>query len=654
MIQPYADPQLMDFRNFLYQEFVGDRLGLPTKCQYDMANVFQNLVKPVLGLPWDESFKEDYPMLWDDDRRVKDEIDWDDLGSFDPNDEGVVIPGPYRKAQIQAFRGIGKSLLAELLACWSFPIKPDINIFVCSADAVRAGDFTSYTYHKVLNTPELMHLAPGTAERSSTLRYELAGMAGAHAPSMAAKGVMTSMTGGRADIIIADDVEVPNTSDTLTMREKLELRIKEFTAILKPNGCVIYLGTPQCEDSTYVKLERKGVPRIIWPARYPNDSWMEGNGHALAPLILKEMTEDPSIRTGYGMDGKQGKATDPHRFPEFELLSKEAEGRSYFQLQFMLDATLSDVGRYPLKCHDLVVMNLDDEEAPEIIKWSNTGSCALTELPCMGLQGDGFFSEYEVEGNQVLYQNCIMAIDPAGMGGDEMGYAIIKQLNGYLFVMECKGLRGGYVDKNLRLLVARAKHFGVNKIVCEENMGAGMFTKLLHPHLEGVYACEVEDIHNHIQKERRIIDVLEPLLNQHRIIMNRQVILDDLKEIPDIDVDKQNEWKLFHQLTRITYEPKCLKHDDRLDALAICAQACVDMVAQSAVKKRRERDLKEFYKQQQEMVDFTNGGGQFLRKKLDLPIKGRAAEMAKKKREYKPLHSRGKTKFKINNKFKRK
>ena len=41
---------------------------------------------------------------------------------------------------------------------------------------------------------------------------------------------------GVADEIIADDVEVPNNSFTQPMRDKLSEAVKEFEAILKPNG----------------------------------------------------------------------------------------------------------------------------------------------------------------------------------------------------------------------------------------------------------------------------------------------------------------------------------------------------------------------------------------------------------------------------------
>ena len=65
------------------------------------------------------------------------------------------------------------------------------------------------------------------------------------------------LTGSRADRIIADDIEIPKNSETQLMQDKLSELVKEFDAVLKPleDARIIYLGTPQTEDSLYVKIE---------------------------------------------------------------------------------------------------------------------------------------------------------------------------------------------------------------------------------------------------------------------------------------------------------------------------------------------------------------------------------------------------------------
>ena len=57
----------------------------------------------------------------------------------------------------------------------------------------------------------------------------------------------------------------------------------------------------------------------------------------------------------------------------------------------------------------------------------------------------------------------------------------------------------------------------------------------------------------HIQKELRIIGYLEPVMNQHRLIVSRQVAANH---------------ELQRQLTRITRTRNCLGHEDELESLA--------------------------------------------------------------------------------------
>jgi hypothetical protein len=154
-------------------------------------------------------------------------------------------------------------------------------------------------------------------------------------------GISGQLAGSRADVIVADDIEVPNNSMTQGMRDKLSEAVKEFDAILKPDGRIIYLGTPQNQESLYNKLPDRGYKVSIWPARYPNTDQTVGYGIILARFISNAMTANDLLVV---------EPTDPNRFSEFDLLEREASyGRSGFALQFMLDTRLSDAERYPLK-----------------------------------------------------------------------------------------------------------------------------------------------------------------------------------------------------------------------------------------------------------------------------------------------------------------
>jgi len=78
-----------------------------------------------------------------------------------------------------------------------------------------------------------------------------------------------------------------------------------------------------------------------------------------------------------------------------------------------------------------------------------------------------------------------------------------------------------------------------------------------------IHPCEIEEVRHNIQKEKRIIDTLEPIMNSHRLVIDDLLIKEDFKLEPD--------HQLFRQMTRITRDKGALRHDDQIDALAIAA-----------------------------------------------------------------------------------
>jgi hypothetical protein len=158
--------------------------------------------------------------------------------------------------------------------------------------------------------------------------------------------------------------------------------------------------------------------------------------------------------------------------------------------------------------------------APVKVSWGSSPEQLAQRLPMVGLAGDRLYRPMFVSKDFAKYKGVVMAIDPSGRGGDELAYAVIAMLNGYLYVLDCKGLKGGYSDVNLETLARVAKRHQVKHIIVEENFGDGMFTKLLTPFLTRIYPCSTEEVKHSIQKEKRIIDTLEPVMNQHRLMVS--------------------------------------------------------------------------------------------------------------------------------------
>ena len=374
------EPQLKNFKNFLYLAWKHLNLPDPTPIQYDIADYLQNGSKRIV---------------------------------------------------IEAFRGVGKSWITSAFVCHQLLLNPQRNILVVSASKNRADDFSTFTQRLISEMPLLKHLEPREDQRHSKVSFDVAPARASHAPSVKSLGVTSQLTGSRADLIIADDVESANNSQTQLMRDRLGETVKEFDAIIKPEvGRIVFLGTPQTEMSLYNDLEERGFHTRIWTALYPTKTQIINLGSKLSPKILEEIQEDKKL---------EGKPTDPKRFDEVDLMERQASyGRSGFALQFMLDTTLSDLEKYPLKLNDLIcVSGLESwTEAPAKIQWaSGTDQIKAidSELPNVGLKGDYWVAPMYTSEEYAKFEGSVMSIDPSGRGQDRTGYAIVKMLHGVIY-----------------------------------------------------------------------------------------------------------------------------------------------------------------------------------------------------------------------------
>jgi hypothetical protein len=540
--QALGDPIAADFRNFLFAMWRFLKLPSPTEIQYDIAEYLQN--------------------------------------------------GP-RRRMVEAFRGVGKSWITAGFVLWRLYKNPNERILVVSASKDRADAFSTFLKRCIAEWELLQHLIPEPGRRDSNIAFDVGGSDAHQAPSVRSVGINGQMTGGRATIIVADDVETPKNALTQTMRDKLAEAVKEFDAVLVPNGEIVYLGTPQTEMSLYNSLPERGYEIRVWPSRYPASI---GKHHGrLAPIITDRLERDPSL---------VGQPTDPRRFTHVDLMEREASyGRSGFALQFQLDTSMADADRYPLKLSDLMVMGLSADMGPVKTVWGSSPEYVAQQLPAVGLAGDRWyrpmFLAQDDKGNPQYsnYQGVMMAIDPSGRGADETGYAVVAMLNGYLYLLEAGGLKGGYDDDTLTQLAQIAKRNKVKWIRIEPNFGDGMFDKLFAPFLTRIYPCTIDPDapRSSIQKEKRIIDTLEPVLNQHRLVVNEKIVQEDFKT-------EDTKYQLFYQLTRLTREKGALGKDDRLDALAQAVAYWVEVMDKDTSKILEEhrqalldKDLETFF-----------------------------------------------------------
>lgn len=527
-----ADP-LRDFRNFLFLSFRA--LGkTPSRVQYDVADFLQS------------------------------------AGS---------------RIGITGHRGLGKSYITSIFAAWCLYCNPDTTIICVSGNQLRAAEFIRLTRQVIEAVPELHHLRPNETDRDGAFRFDCgARTVASKDPSVAAYGITSMIVGAHADVIIPDDVETPLNSETIEARDKLFHLVGEFESVLNPGGRIVVLGTPHNRDSLYNRLAEIGYTFRRWPARYPDPNDIAGIKF-LSPMLMADLLDSRA---------RSGDPTHPERFDHNSLVEREAKiGPTAFSMQFMLSTDLADADRYPLKLRNFIVMPITGSVVPARVVW---GTSPISDIPAVGLRGDNFNAPifYDKE-RWVDFESSVMFIDPAGDGADETAYAVAKLASGMIYVTATGGMHGGPTEANFLALANIAKMHGVRRFLIEKNYGGGAwarsFQMVASRHLG---ACEVEDIPSgNRQKELRIIDTLEPVLAQHRLVIDPEVARDRV---------------LMLQVTGITRSRNSLSHEDRLEALSGAVAAFTETLVIDTSRASDALDAKERDEAVREMIASRNRG----------------------------------------------
>ena len=496
--------------------------------------------------------------------------------------------GP-KRLQIQAFRGVGKSWITGAFVLWTLFNDPERKIMIISASKERADNMSIFLQKLIIETPWLSHLQPKSDDsRWSRISFDV-NCSPHQAPSVKSVGITGQLTGSRADLMILDDIEVPGNSMTELMREKLLQLCTEAESILTPkdDSRIMYLGTPQTTFTVYRKLAERSYRPFVWPSRYPRKDKLSKYEGLLAPQIQEDLDA--------GVD--EWSVTDPDRFDEDDLIEREAAmGRSNYMLQFQLDTSLSDAEKFPLKMADLVVTSVNPTTAPDVVVWCSDPSNVIKDLPTVGLPGDYFYSPMQLNGEWTPYSETVCSVDPSGRGTDETAAAFISQKNGFLYLHEMRAYKDGYSDETLLNILRGCRKYGVTKLVIETNFGDGIVGELFKKHLKQTSLnIDIEEVRANVRKEDRIIDSLEPVFNQHRLVIDRGVIDWDYKSNPDEAPEKRLLYMLFYQMSRMCREKGAVKHDDRLDCLAQGVKYFTDAMAINAhdaivLRKREEWD----------------------------------------------------------------
>ena len=414
---------------------------------------------------------------------------------------------------LMVFRDAGKSTLVGLFCTWLLSVDPNLRILVVAAEHALAtkmvrnvrGVLERHPLARALLAPAQGSWASDqlTVERPRELRD----------PSMLARGLGANLTGSRADLVICDDVEVPNTADTATKRDDLRRRLAELSFVLVPGGLQLCIGTPHAQDTIYADPQGREPDNRPFLADYSR-------------LVLPILDE-------------RGRSRWPERFPRDKVDALEREvGPLRFRAQMLLEPV--DLREVRLDPGRLVAFDAELEIA--------TVNRRL---------------RYALEGRELKTVNCWW--DPAfgsPSGGDASVVAVVfVDAAGGFWCTDMVYLRhdpnlAGEVDEATQLcrqVVAIARKNGCPVITLETN-GIGRFLpNLLRQTIKRVGAPVAVREHTAPRnKDRRIVEAFDPVLAARSLRVHRRVL----------------ETPLVQEMR--DFQPGSHNRDDGIDALAAC------------------------------------------------------------------------------------
>lgn len=418
------------------------------------------------------------------------------------------------QALLMAFRNSGKSTIVGLFCAWVLLRRPDARILVMAADHALAKKMVRNVKRIIERHPLTRALVPPRKDQWASDQFTVARPGELRDPSMLAKGIGANITGSRAELVVCDDVEVPNTCGTAPKRADLRARLAELDYVLVPGGMQLYVGTPHTYFTIYAREAR--------PETGEDQPWLAGFSRLEIPI-----------------QGPDGASAWPERFPVSTIAGiKRRTGPNKFLSQMMLQPVNVAEGRLDpdrLRLYDADLLYSEGNGAP-----------LLT-----------------IDGVRMVSATCCW--DPAygAKGGDGSVIAcLFSDQDGGYWLHRVRWLQGGTsgaddeATAQCRQVVAFLAEFHLPAVRVETN-GLGRFLPgLLRKVLAeaGLRAAVVETAASRA-KDDRIMDAFDAVLAAGALRAHRAVW-----ETPFIT--EMREWL-----------PGVGGRDDGLDAVAACLLA---------------------------------------------------------------------------------
>lgn len=522
---------------------------------------------------------------------------------------------PPPKRGVLAFRGVGKTtLVTAALSCYRYLRMPERQIVTCSKSDGAAKKTVHMIRAWLKSVWFLEHLEPRDDQRDSKNAFDLGTIPEGdenRQPSMSCLGLAGQLENNRAHTMLFDDIETKGNTKTLDGRLELERLAQEGTNIIYPYRAVedggpidpseiIVLGTVKHVETLYLKLANKGYVFMTVPMEAPAPDMQILN---LAGCIKRMMDAG---------EMQPGDPTMPHRFPAMAVAERKAEGMLEFLMESMCVVGLADSHRYPLRLSDLIVFPVAKHSHPISISWGtrdhNGNSTLAVEIQCLGMNGDRLNGPIMFDPRWAEFTRTLAYIDPAGVGNDELTLAIGSSGAGMVWLHGVWGFQMSS-GESIPSLIKLCREFNARDIRYESNMDSfGTFRVSLEDAIRAEAAvpnpadhqmpwnASVTPNHATLSKEARIIATLEPVMSRHNLVVHPRAITPEHGHPP--------EKSLQYQLSHIQNQPKCLKYDDRADALqglvgALVTNKPIDRTTEQTAGQRLDKIINDFRKHRQ-------------------------------------------------------
>ncbi len=218
-----------------------------------------------------------------------------------------------RRLLLMVFRDAGKSTLVGLFAAWLLTGNPNLRILIIAAEQMLANKMSRNIRRIIELHPAASHLLRHRGDSWAADQFTVRRSRSQRDPSVLARGLAGNFTGTRADIVICDDVEVPNTCGTTAARDDLRQRLTELNFVLVPSGLQLFIGTPHSYYSIYADRPRAEIGE--------ERAFLDSFRRLCLPLV-----------------GSGGASAWPERFPT-EIIEdlRRSAGPQKFRSQMMLE-----------------------------------------------------------------------------------------------------------------------------------------------------------------------------------------------------------------------------------------------------------------------------------------------------------------------------